>query len=80
MRTTVELPDALLRRAKTIALQHGSTLKDIVIRALERELDTIEDHAPPKRLTFPLVKSARPGSLRLTNADIAQIELDDAAR
>jgi hypothetical protein len=38
MKTTVELPDALLRRAKIAAAQMDTTLKDIMTRALEREL------------------------------------------
>jgi hypothetical protein len=37
MRTTIEIPDDLFRRAKATAALSGSTLKDLVIRALERE-------------------------------------------
>ena len=38
MKTTLELPDALLRRAKIAAAQMDTTLKDPMTRALEREL------------------------------------------
>ena len=38
MKTTLELPDALLRRAKIAAAQMDTTLKDLMTRALEREL------------------------------------------
>jgi len=38
MKTTLELPDALLRRAKIAAAQMDTTLKDLMKRALEREL------------------------------------------
>ena len=38
MKTTLELPDALLRRAKIAAAQMDTTLKDLLRRALEREL------------------------------------------
>ena len=38
MKTTVELPDALYRRAKVRAAEEGSTLRELMIRSLEREL------------------------------------------
>jgi hypothetical protein len=37
MRTTIEIPDDLFRRAKATAALRGSTMKELVIRALERE-------------------------------------------
>lgn len=39
MRTTIELPDALLKRAKLAALQNNTTLKAMVTEALELYLD-----------------------------------------
>lgn len=38
MKTTVELPDALLQQAKALALRRRTTLKAVLTRALEREL------------------------------------------
>jgi len=38
VKTTLELPDALLRRAKVAAAQMDTTLKGLITRALEREL------------------------------------------
>ena len=38
MRTTVELPDDLLKRAKLEALERGSTLKRLIIKGLEEVL------------------------------------------
>ena len=35
MKTTVELPDGLAHRAKTVALQRGITLKRLIIEGLE---------------------------------------------
>jgi hypothetical protein len=44
MRTTVELPDALIRRAKLYALQKNTTLKSMITEALEKYLDgTLEN-------------------------------------
>jgi hypothetical protein len=35
MRTTVELPDDLLRKAKRVALERETTLKELIARGLE---------------------------------------------
>ena len=45
MKTTIELPDALLRTAKAMAVRHGTTLKAIITHALEREV--YEGNPPP---------------------------------
>lgn len=39
MKTTVELPDRLLRQAKTAAAQAGVTLKQLLTEALESRLN-----------------------------------------
>lgn len=36
MKTTIELPDPLLRRAKVLAAQRGSTLRELVIEGLQQ--------------------------------------------
>lgn len=38
MKTTLEMPDKLFRRAKATAAQRGQSLKQLVTAALEREL------------------------------------------
>ena len=38
MKTTVEIPDKLMRAAKAMAARRGTTLKAILTHALEREL------------------------------------------
>ena len=38
MKTTIEIPDALYKRVKIHAVEHGSTLKQVVLSSLEREL------------------------------------------
>ena len=38
MRTTIDLPDALFKEAKSVAALRDLTLKDVVVRALQREL------------------------------------------
>jgi hypothetical protein len=39
MKTTVELPETLFRRAKSMAAQEGVTLKQLLTEALESRLD-----------------------------------------
>ncbi len=38
MRTTIDIPDHLMKKAKIKAVQEGVTLKKILIRCLEKEL------------------------------------------
>lgn len=38
MKTTIELPDLLFRDAKALAVRRGTTLKAMVIHAIEREV------------------------------------------
>lgn len=38
MRTTLDLPDDLVRQAKILAVQLGSTLRELVAAGLQREL------------------------------------------
>jgi hypothetical protein len=42
MKTTIEIPETLYKKAKFLAIERGQTLKQIVLTSLERELD-----APP---------------------------------
>lgn len=80
MRTTLDLPDELLKRAKIAAVERGVTLKDLIGSALRQELDAGPRPALQRRVTFPLLRSARPGTLELTNADIARLEQEEDLR
>ena len=39
MKTTIDIPESLYKRAKIRAIERGQTLKQIVLTSLERELD-----------------------------------------
>jgi hypothetical protein len=39
VKTTIDIPDALYRKAKIRAVETGRTLKDLVLTSLEKELD-----------------------------------------
>ncbi len=54
MKTTVEIPDALFRQAKSRAALQGIRLRDLIVRGLELAL---EQAAPAEsfRQTFPII-------------------------
>lgn len=81
MRTTLDLPDDLLKRAKSEAVDRGTSLRNVVAAALERELSRPLDPAKQRRRAkFPIFESVAPGSLRLTSAGIAKIESGEDLR
>ena len=51
MKTTIDIPDPLYRQAKIRAIEQSTSLKDILLRGLERELrtgDTPAEEPAPK--------------------------------
>lgn len=73
MRTTVQLPTELLRAAKAEAAARGETLKVFLERAVTNELGSIAPSPRLARVRLPLVSSARPGAVDLSNAEIEAI-------
>ena len=49
MRTTLDIPDTVFKRAKLKAVHEGVSLKDIVTRALERDLAAPTNDADTRR-------------------------------
>jgi hypothetical protein len=81
MRTTLDLPDELLKRARIAAAERGLTLRELVASVLAKDLAAGMTPAPARpRVKFPLFSSAHPGSLELTNADLARAEADEDTR
>lgn len=73
MRTTVQLPTELLRAAKAEAAARGETLKEFLTRAVAHELGSTAVTTKRTRVELPLVGSARPGAVDITNAGIEAI-------
>jgi len=73
MRTTIDLPDGLFRKAKAVASLKGLTLKQFVTRAVERELSSNYLPLKHRRIRLPLVPSKRPGSIALSGEMISRI-------
>lgn len=85
MRTTVELPDDLLKRAKREALERGSTLKELIIDGLEEVLggpdllQATHDRSPDAG-GLPKVPACGRGSYALSPHEIhAILSAEDAA-
>ena len=62
----MDIPDKLHARLKKKAQREGRTLKDLIIQSVR----TVVDEAVPARRRPPIIESARPGSLHLTNKKI----------
>lgn len=54
MRTTVDIPDELLRRAKIRAAEQGINLKDVFAAGLEKELASAEKKAKGRQRPTPV--------------------------
>ena len=72
MRTTIDIPDAMYRRLKTRAAGEGRSVKSLILVGVEQAL---EKEPPPRgrRVTLPIVRSKRPGCLRIDNARIYDV-------
>ncbi len=68
MRTTIDLPDDVLRRAKIAAVERGSSLRQLVIDALKREMEE-PSRVRARRMTSPPIKLAADSPLRTLSPD-----------
>lgn len=68
MRTTLDLPDDILRRAKIAAVERGSSLRQLVTDALRHEIEGSATKVR-RRLTAPPVKLSADAPLRKLSPD-----------
>jgi hypothetical protein len=82
MRTTIDMPDTLMRAAKARAAERGESLKDLVNRALAHELGLPSGAARKTgRVALPLVARDVAPAVLVTNDDIeATLEAEDVER
>jgi hypothetical protein len=84
VKTTIDLPDELMRTIKIRAIQENRKLKDMVADLLRRGLAA--ESGPPRvareRIQLPLVRCAHPAdpSKGMTAERVAQILLEGEAR
>lgn len=81
MRSTFDLPDELLKRAKIAAVKRGTTLRDLVAEGLRRVLNE-KPSAQQRRMTSPPVKLPPGHSIPLrSNREFAEIfDRDDVGK
>ena len=68
MKTTVDLPEEVLRKAKIAAVERKTTLKELICKSLLREIDAPADSESP----FGLVRGKNTGLL----ASLDEIHID----
>jgi hypothetical protein len=69
MRTTIDLPDALFRKTKATAAMRGSSMKDLIVRAVEREVSQAPARPKTKRAKLPVIHLWKGRKLDLTHFD-----------
>lgn len=73
MRTTFDLPDDLMKRAKIAAIERGVTLRDLVAEGLRHALGR-KKPAARQRLQLPAVKTPKGHRIPvLTNQQVSEL-------
>jgi hypothetical protein len=76
MKTTVDLPDDLLREAKASAASQGRSFEEMIAEGLKLILrKPAGPSSPPRRANFPIIKARNPGR-RLTPDTVSAAESD----
>jgi hypothetical protein len=75
VRTTVDIPDPTYRNLKARAALQGCSVKELILRGVEAEMNGGKHGETKGRVALPLIKSKRPGWLRLSNKTIHEILL-----
>lgn len=69
----MDIPDPTYRQLKAKAALRGCSVKELILRGVETELNGEKGGQIRGRVALPLVKSKRPGRLRLNNKTIHEI-------
>ena len=78
MRTTIDLPDDLLKKAKIAATERGTTVRKLVIQGLQQTLAAIP--ARPDASQLPQLPTKGRKIYDLTNEQIEAILLNESAQ
>ena len=71
MRTTVDIPDPAYRKLKSKAAEQGCSVKELILRGVDKELQA--GARKKGRIHLPIVRSKEPGTLHLSNEQIYEI-------
>jgi hypothetical protein len=82
MRTTIDMPPALMRAAKARAAERGESLKDLVNRAVAHEVGLpAASRGKAGRVTLPLIARDATPTVLVTSDDIANaFDAEDVER
>jgi hypothetical protein len=69
MRTTIDMPDALFRRTKAVAAARGVTLKQMIVNAVEHEINQPRPAGRRRVPKLPLIHLEPGRTLDLTDFD-----------
>jgi len=70
MQTTVNLPDALFERSATVAASRGTTVEQLIVQAIAKEVGVgSSGFNGDGEVELPVLASKRPGTLDLSNFD-----------
>jgi hypothetical protein len=72
VRTTVDIPDSLYRQLKSKAAGEGRSVKELILRSVETELQS-KPRRRHRYVSLPLVPSKNPGTVYLDNAKIFEL-------
>ena len=73
MRTTIDMPDALFRKTKAVAALRGSSMKELIIHAVEREMANSSPPGKRNRVKLPLIQSWSGRKLEMTGFDFDEL-------
>ena len=73
MRTTIDMPDALYRKTKAVAALRGSSMKDLIVAAVEKDLNQPAQKAAQKRVKLPLIRHWKGPKIDLSNFDFDEL-------
>jgi hypothetical protein len=80
MKTTLEIPDVLFRRAKSVAAEKGIAFRELVSQALAEKLRTRAAEEKPWLKTFGKLQSLRSETARINQIvedEFGHIEPED---
>lgn len=72
MRVTINIPDGLYRQLSAKAAREKRTVEELILRGAEAELRLLQPDKR-RRVKFPIIRSKRPGSLRIDNEKIYEM-------
>ena len=78
MKTTIDIPEALYKKAKIRAVERGQTLKQIVLTSLERELEPPPAIIQEPKTSYWANRKLRPDFKRLMKS--GQMKLTPGTR